>query len=34
MIGYATFGSNDLQRSAAFFDAILSELGAPLSFTH
>jgi catechol 2,3-dioxygenase-like lactoylglutathione lyase family enzyme len=27
MIGYATLGSNDLKRSAAFFDSILSDLG-------
>ena len=28
MIGYATLGISDLQRSAMFFDAILGELGA------
>lgn len=28
MIGYATLGSNDLPRGAAFYDALLAELGA------
>jgi predicted lactoylglutathione lyase len=28
MIGYTTFGTNDLARSAAFYDALLAELGA------
>ncbi|MFC3148278.1 VOC family protein [Piscinibacterium candidicorallinum] len=28
MIGYATLGTNDLPRAAAFYDALLSELGA------
>jgi catechol 2,3-dioxygenase-like lactoylglutathione lyase family enzyme len=28
MIGYVTIGTNDLQRSAAFYDALLAELGA------
>ena len=28
MIGYVTVGSSDLERSARFFDAVLSELGA------
>ncbi len=28
MIGYATLGTNDLPRAAAFFDALLAELGA------
>lgn len=28
MIGYATLGANDLQRAAAFYDALLTELGA------
>jgi|CXWL01.1.fsa_nt_gi predicted lactoylglutathione lyase len=28
MIGYATLGISDLQRSATFFDAVLGELGA------
>jgi catechol 2,3-dioxygenase-like lactoylglutathione lyase family enzyme len=28
MIGYVTLGTNDLTRAAAFYDALLSELGA------
>ncbi|HYW02955.1 MAG TPA: VOC family protein [Gammaproteobacteria bacterium] len=28
MIGYVTLGSNDLARAAAFYDALLGELGA------
>jgi predicted lactoylglutathione lyase len=28
MIGYTTLGTNDLARSAAFYDALLAELGA------
>ncbi|HRD97618.1 MAG TPA: VOC family protein [Rubrivivax sp.] len=28
MIGYVTFGTNDLPRAAAFYDALLAELGA------
>lgn len=28
MIGYVTLGTNDLQRSAAFYDALLAEIGA------
>lgn len=28
MIGYVTLGTNDMQRAAAFYDALLSELGA------
>ena len=28
MIGYATLGTNDLPRAAAFYDALLSEIGA------
>jgi catechol 2,3-dioxygenase-like lactoylglutathione lyase family enzyme len=27
MIGYVTLGTNDLQRSAAYYDALLAELG-------
>jgi predicted lactoylglutathione lyase len=27
MIGYVTLGTSDLQRSAAYFDALLAELG-------
>ena len=27
MIGYVTFGTNDLPRAAAFYDALLAELG-------
>jgi len=28
MIGYTTLGTNDLKRAAAFYDALLAELGA------
>ncbi|MCB9570265.1 MAG: VOC family protein [Myxococcales bacterium] len=28
MIGYVTLGTNDLARTAAFYDALLAELGA------
>ena len=28
MIGYVTLGTNDLQRAAAFYDAVLGEIGA------
>ncbi|MCR9280282.1 MAG: VOC family protein [Rhodobacteraceae bacterium] len=28
MIGYTSLGTNDLKRSAAFYDALLAELGA------
>lgn len=28
MIGYATFGSNDLPRAAAFYDELLGSIGA------
>ena len=28
MIGYTTFGTNDLARAAAFYDALLAEFGA------
>ena len=28
MIGYVTLGTNDLTRAAAFYDALLSEIGA------
>lgn len=28
MIGYVTFGSNDLERASAFYDELLSEYGA------
>jgi predicted lactoylglutathione lyase len=28
MIGYVTIGTNDLQRAAAFYDALLAEVGA------
>src|SRR5262249_61942485 len=28
MIGYTTFGTNDLARAAAFYDALLAELGS------
>ena len=27
MIGYVTIGTNDLPRAAAFYDALLAELG-------
>ena len=28
MIGYVTIGTNDMPRAAAFYDALLAELGA------
>jgi predicted lactoylglutathione lyase len=28
MIGYVTLGTNDIERAAAFYDALLKELGA------
>ncbi len=28
MIGYVTLGSNDLEKAAAFYDALLAEIGA------
>jgi len=28
MIGYVTFGTNDMAKSAAFYDALLAEVGA------
>jgi predicted lactoylglutathione lyase len=28
MIGYTTFGTNDIQRAGKFYDALLAELGA------
>ncbi len=28
MIGYATLGTNDLPRAAAFYDALMAEMGA------
>ena len=28
MIGYVTIGTNDLARAAAFYDALLGDLGA------
>ena len=28
MIGYVTLGTNDLQRAASFYDALLAEVGA------
>ncbi len=28
MIGYVTLGTNDLERAAAFYDALLAEIGA------
>ncbi len=28
MIGYVTLGTNDLKRAAAFYDALLTEIGA------
>ena len=32
MIGYVTLGSNDLPRAFAFYDALLTELGARRTF--
>ena len=28
MIGYVTLGTNDFEKSAAFYDALLGEIGA------
>jgi catechol 2,3-dioxygenase-like lactoylglutathione lyase family enzyme len=28
MIGYVTFGTNDLDRAGKFYDALLTEIGA------
>jgi catechol 2,3-dioxygenase-like lactoylglutathione lyase family enzyme len=28
MIGYVTLGTNDIERAAAFYDALLAEIGA------
>ena len=28
MIGYVTLGTNDIERAAKFYDALLAELGA------
>ena len=28
MIGYVTLGTNDIKRSAAFYDTLLAEIGA------
>lgn len=28
MIGYVTLGTNDLERAAAFYDALLGDIGA------
>ncbi|HEX4861032.1 MAG TPA: VOC family protein [Rhizomicrobium sp.] len=32
MIGYVTIGSNDLEKSKAFYDALLGELGGKRTF--
>lgn len=32
MIGYITLGTNDLERAAGFYDALLSELGASRAY--
>jgi catechol 2,3-dioxygenase-like lactoylglutathione lyase family enzyme len=32
MIGYVTLGTNDFERAAAFYDALLGELGAKRMF--
>ncbi len=32
MIGYVTLGTNDLERAARFYDALLAELGAKRGF--
>jgi catechol 2,3-dioxygenase-like lactoylglutathione lyase family enzyme len=32
MIGYVTLGTNDLPRAAAFYDAVLAEIGATRLF--
>ena len=34
MIGYVTVGSSDLERSRAFFDTVLAELGAKRVFNN
>ena len=34
MIGYVTLGTNDLDRAVAFYDALLSELGAKRFMEH
>ncbi len=31
MIGYVTLGTNDIKRAAAFYDALLGEIGAKRS---
>jgi len=33
LIGYITLGTNDLQRAAKFYDALLAELGAKRTMT-
>ena len=33
MIGYITLGTNDLERAAGFYDALLAELGASRTMT-
>jgi len=33
MIGYIVLGTNDLNRSAAFYDTLLAELGATRMMT-
>ena len=32
MIGYVTLGTNDIERAASFYDALLSELGASRAY--
>jgi catechol 2,3-dioxygenase-like lactoylglutathione lyase family enzyme len=32
MIGYLTLGTNDLERAAAFYDALLGEIGASRAY--
>ncbi len=32
MIGYLTLGTNDLDRAAAFYDALLAEIGGRLNW--
>jgi predicted lactoylglutathione lyase len=34
MIGYVTLGTNDLPRAAAFYDALLAEIGAKRLMTY
>ena len=34
MIGYVTLGSNDFERSTAFYDAVLAGLGGKRTFTN